>query len=74
MHPLEIADFFAGLFTIDLLNDDLATTNSLKYSSRQEDLIEQFQDMMRELDSEEFEEYQLKYKNLNEKKENDKNV
>jgi len=68
IHPLEIGDFFAGLFTIDLLNDDLATTNSLKYSSRQEDLIEQFQDMMRELDSEEYEEYQLKYKNLNEKK------
>ena len=48
----------------DLLNDDLATTNRLKYSSQQSDLIEQYQDMLRELDDEETEEYNKKFKSL----------
>lgn len=64
IHPIEIADFFAGIFMFDLLNDDLATTNRLKFSSRQSDLIEQYQDMLRELDDEEIEEYNKKFKKL----------
>ena len=64
IHPIEIADFFAGIFMFDLLNDDLATTNRLKYSSRQSDLIEQYQDMLRELDDDEIEEYNKKFKSL----------
>jgi hypothetical protein len=40
-HPLQLADFLAGLVGIDFLNDDFATTRGLRFDSRERKLLQQ---------------------------------
>lgn len=47
LHPVELADFFLGWATIDILNDDFAHTRSLDLSSAEYSLIEQLSAMER---------------------------
>ncbi|MFQ5514036.1 MAG: hypothetical protein ACE5FG_06310 [Myxococcota bacterium] len=42
-HPLQLADFFAGLVGVDLLNDDLAHTRSLKLDGVERKLVAELQ-------------------------------
>jgi hypothetical protein len=39
LHPVQLADFFAGIVGIDFLNDDLAHTRSLKLDSVESELL-----------------------------------
>jgi len=41
LHPLQLADFFAGLFLVDFLNDDFAHTRGLKIGGIDEQLLVQ---------------------------------
>ncbi|MBE9536478.1 MAG: hypothetical protein IMF07_04795 [Proteobacteria bacterium] len=60
-HPLEIVDFLAGIFLIDWLNDDMATTRRLKYNRVQKDLLKSFGQSLRGMKKEDIEEYKSKY-------------
>jgi len=39
VHPLQLADFFAGLLTIDFLNDDFAHTRGLELDAMEQQLL-----------------------------------
>lgn len=60
-HPIEIYDFFAGIALYDPMNDDFATTRSLKYTSRQSGLIRSFSKSIGSLEKEDIELYQKQY-------------
>ncbi len=39
LHPIQLIDFIAGIFTFDLLNDDFARTRGLDFSDEDKDLL-----------------------------------
>ena len=47
IHPVEVVDFLAGLFCIDLLNDDLGLSRRLKYTREQKTMMREFNKMLR---------------------------
>ncbi len=63
-HPVEIFDFLAGLILYDPLNDDLATTRRLRYSDKQEKLMDGLLEMMKASGEEGVKEYQSKFPNV----------
>lgn len=64
-HPLEIYDFFTGIFLYDPMNDDFATTRKLQYTSRQSGLIRNFSKSVGGLEEEDIALYKKEYPTLN---------
>ncbi|MBM9548992.1 hypothetical protein JWG40_18335 [Leptospira sp. 201903074] len=64
-HPLEIYDFFAGIFLYDPMNDDFATTRKLQYTSRQSGLIRNFSKSVGSLEEEDIAMYKKEYPTIN---------
>ncbi len=63
-HPIEIADFFAGLALIDFLKDDFATTRRLKYDSEHKALFRRLSKGISSMGEDDMSSYKSKYPTL----------
>lgn len=66
-HPVEAVDFLGGIFLMDPLNDDFATTRKLDYTSRQRDSIKTFNSTVRSFEREDLDDYRKKYSTISTK-------
>jgi len=64
IHPIELVDFLGGIFLFDPLNDDFATTRSLKFTSRQRDVVKSYVSIVRQFEAEDIDQYKKKYPTL----------